>query len=232
MLALVAALTLHLLEKRLMLAQAPLAPPAPVMPSEPPTSEPPPAPYAPPPDVSPAAAPVTPAEPLVIATPPRDLHLVDVNKNAFAGGEVGIGILGAFGVTVGSTVAGVLLLASCGGVFCRDATGPALVWFLSWYVLEPLVVAGAEAWFGNTPRAGSVAKSIGFGFAAEGVELLLGVALTLASPVVGVLVILAGQFLAVPLAASLGLHVGDEALGPNDPLPVGLSAVPSVGPGR
>jgi len=237
MLVLVAALAmsaqpaqLHLLPQHLVLAQAPIAPPPPVMPNEPP----PPAPFAPPPDAAPPSRAVTPAVPLVLEpAPPRDLHLVDMSKGSFAGGEFALGIVGALGVTLATTFTAVGVLANCTGS-CSDGTTTSgiLLWFLSWYVLEPFVVSGIEVLIGMTPHAGTYAKSVGFGFAAEGIGLVGALILAFVSPTASAVFLLAVQLVGVPLAGSLGLHSGDEAPGPDDPMPATLDAVPRMSPGR
>src|SRR6185437_7156808 len=81
---------LHLLEEQLVLAQAPLAPPAPIGPNTPPPLvEPPPAPLSPPPVQGPDRV-VQPTGPILVQPPP-ELHLVDPSKGSLAFGEVGAG---------------------------------------------------------------------------------------------------------------------------------------------
>jgi hypothetical protein len=163
---------------------------------------------------------------------------VDPFKDSLRFGEV----MGGAGTSLLTSVAGyaagalvVVLLASNTGQDLPPGVIAAIAVYVAIQVFAlPPLVALAEYAISDGPLAGSLTRAVGYAYAAQGVAvgtLILGIVLSsaLSSGALSFLTVVgfaALELVAIPIAASWGLHGGENAGGPGE----AVRPVPSLPP--
>jgi hypothetical protein len=222
--------TLH--ARLLAQADTALTPPPPPPPSAEPAPQVEPPPPPPPVNVGPPMGEPPPPEyppPRQYAPPTPSARLVDLDANSINGHEVLVGFLSGLGVHLvagGAMTVGFIFLlgAAFGGSGGSGFAVAALIGLLAGLVIElfsPLLIAYFESLAADPhkPIAGSFGKSVGLGYAAFGLALVLDLLVQnlvlssgSANPAAGALLglVVAGLVLVgVPLGASFGRHWGE-----------------------
>ena len=154
---------------------------------------------------------------------------VDASKGG-TGHELKAGILTSLALSTAILGTGTALGLSltCNREGKCDGPGAAIPIILALALLQPLVVppiiAAMENAFAEPPLAGSLGKAVALAFMGEAAAGVLGVLALVIDWRVALAVFYVGQIVAVPALASLGLHTGGNALGPDELRP----AAPAV----
>lgn len=164
---------------------------------------------------------------LDLQLPPPATPAVDPYKGSLRAGEVGVGI----GTAVLGSVASVLLGATVAVLGSAGSSQEVPAGLVAGILVDlglqlvavPAAVALVEYGYADLPLAGSLWRAVGYVAVAQvGAvvgSIVLGVVVDLlvhTNGAVGSLVFLALELVGLPIAASLGLHGGDEARGPGE----------------
>lgn len=165
-------------------------------------------------------------------------QLADPHAGSFSGAEVAAGAAGSI-VGSAAAIAGslVIALAACAVDNSHSEIPACVVWgMLAWGVgelaLPPLFTAAGANLASSNPLAGSFGRAVGYAYAAEGLGLVGSIVLGVASEAAfrnsgGAVFLLSFalvQLLAMPIAASYGLHDGATvAVNPAKPGPAQLT---------
>lgn len=172
---------------------------------------------------------------LALQLPPPVARRVDPYKDGVRALEVGVGTAASVGGTVGSLMAALVVAAltpqthsSSWEVDGDKFVAGAEVYLALQFLAVPALVAWSESTVVDAPIAGSLGFAVAVAYGGQVAALTLAIIAGAASGSGGGAILVFGlaEWFGLPWVASLGLHRGDNAIGPDE---VGPS-VPATSP--